>query len=541
MATWELQKIDKFMIKNNKFMSLFGDAYLLAAVKREKRPCFWLRKRDWLSFPYFPADSAFPTLASLTPAAVQTPRMSRISFRQLLLLAFVLIALVLSGAAIQGLRMLENFAGQSHRAAQNALQLTAAIQLIGERSVDIERSARQYLVLEDAALLERLGRAKREALEAVKQLEGLEMPNFATTLASWRRTADDLVAVLGEPADAERVGNALSRLSALNELLALQGRRAMEVHNRDLLVELENNRVLLGWQVAAAIVGSLILALLFGRWLVRPVARLERAIEGLGESRFDRSIDILGPADLRRIGRRLDWLRQRLADLEADRLRVLRHVSHELKTPLAALREGVALLEDRVAGPLSEAQVEIVKILQQNSLTLQARIEALLGYNAAAFDARRLRRQVFSPRALVEQVVREQSLQWRSRDAGVHVAGSAPPIQADPEKLGIVIGNLLSNAIAFTPAGGKIRFLVSREDAALVIECLDDGPGVAADDAERIFDPFYQGTRRPARAGSGSGIGLSIVRELVVAHGGQVKLMPSERGARFRIEVPYEN
>ena len=293
--------------------------------------------------------------------------------------------------------------------------------------------------------------------------------------------------------------------------------------------------------MAAAIVGSLILALLFGRWLVRPVARLERAIEGLGESRFDRSIDILGPADLRRIGRRLDWLRQRLADLEADRLRVLRHVSHELKTPLAALREGVALLEDRVAGPLSEAQVEIVKILQQNSLTLQARIEALLGYNAAAFDARRLRRQVFSPRALVEQVVREQSLQWRSRDAGVQVAGSAPPIQADPEKLGIVIGNLLSNAIGFTPAGGKIRFLVSREDAVLAIECLDDGPGVAVADAERIFDPFYQGTRRPARAGSGSGIGLSIVRELVVAHGGQVKLMPSERGARFRIEVPYEN
>ena len=83
---------------------------------------------------------------------------------------------------------------------------------------------------------------------------------------------------------------------------------------------------------------------------------------------------------------------------------------------------------------------------------------------------------------------------------------------------------------------------MSREDAVLAIECLDDGPGVAAvADAERIFDPFYQGTRRPARAGSGSGIGLSIVRELVVAHGGQVKLMPSERGARFRIEVPYEN
>ncbi|MBX3678987.1 sensor histidine kinase [Cognatazoarcus halotolerans] len=468
--------------------------------------------------------------------------MSRISFRQLLLLAFILIALVLSGAAIQGLRMLESFAGQSHHAAQSALQLTAAIQLIGERSVDMERSARQYLVLEDATLLERLGRAKREALESVKHLETLRMPEFSAPLAAWREAADDLLEALGKPADAERVGVMLARLGSLNDTLAQTGRRSMEAHNRELLDELESNRAVLGWQVGAAIVGSLILALLFGRWLVRPVARLERAIEGLGESRLDREIDIVGPADLRRVGRRLDWLRQRLVDLEADRLRVLRHVSHELKTPLAALREGVALLEDRVAGPLVDAQVEVVKILQQNSITLQSRIEALLGYNAAAFDARRLRRQAFNPRVLVEKVVRDQALQWQAREARVSVAGRAPPIQADPEKLGIVIGNLLSNAIAFSPLGGNIRFLVSRSGAALVIECLDEGPGVAPADAARVFDPFYQGTRRPAKGnGGGSGIGLSIVRELVVAHGGQVKLVPSEHGACFRIEIPYEN
>lgn len=467
--------------------------------------------------------------------------MSRISFRQLLLLAFVLIALVLSGAAIQGLRMLEAFAGKSRHAAQDALHLTAAIQLIGERSVDMERSARQYLVLEDSALLERLGLAKREALKAVGDLEALGMPGFASTLGSWRSAADELIAVLGQPADADSVAAALARLSALNETLALQARQTMGGHNRELLEELESNRVQLGWQVGAAIAGSLILALLFGWWLVRPVARLERAIEGLGESRLDREIDIRGPADLRQVGRRLDWLRQRLVDLEADRLRVLRHVSHELKTPLAALREGIALLEDRVAGPLTEAQVEVVKILQHNSLTLQARIEALLGYNAAAFDARRLKRQEVNPRALVEQVVREQALQWQARQAKVSVAGRAAPIQADPEKLGIVFGNLLSNAIAFSPSGGKINFLVSQNGPMLCVECLDEGPGVAASDVEQVFDPFFQGSRRPAKGSGGSGIGLSIVRELVVAHGGLVKLMPSERGACFRIEIPYEN
>lgn len=468
--------------------------------------------------------------------------MSRISFRHLLLLGFVLIAVLLSGAALQGLRMLEGFAAQSRHASQQAVRLTAAIQLISERTVDMERSARQYLVLENPALLERLGLAKREALTAMDQVDALGMPPLAATLAAWRVAADGLIDALGDTANSHRVDLALQRLRTLNDQLALEGRQAMETHNQALLQELDDNRTTLGWQVAAAMIGSLLLGFLFVWWLVRPVARLERAIDDLGESRFDQPIDIRGPADLQRVGRRLDWLRQRLTDLEADRMRVLRRVSHELKTPLAAIREGVALLEDRVAGPLADAQVEVVRILQQNSLTLQGRIEALLGYNAAAFDARRLQRQTVNIRLLVEGIIQEQALQWQARDLTVTAAGQAPPIKADPEKLGLVIGNLLSNAIAFSPPAGAIRFLISSTERQLSIECLDEGPGVAASDVERIFDPFYQGTHRPQPGTnmSGSGIGLSIVRELVGAHGGQARLLPSERGARFQIEIPYE-
>lgn len=93
---------------------------------------------------------------------------------------------------------------------------------------------------------------------------------------------------------------------------------------------------------------------------------------------------------LRRLGQQLEWLRLRLLELDADKARFLRHVSHELKTPLAALREGVALLQDGVTGELTAGQREVAQILHHNTLQLQDEIEALLRFNAAAFEARQL-------------------------------------------------------------------------------------------------------------------------------------------------------
>ena len=137
----------------------------------------------------------------------------------------------------------------------------------------------------------------------------------------------------------------------------------------------------------------LLVVLAVGWWLVRPLHKLERAIARLGEQRFDEPVEVGGPADFRQLGHQLDWLRQRLAELEADRERMLRHVSHELKTPLTALREGVALLREEVPGPLGTAQFEVVSILQNSVITLQRQIEGLISLNAAAFDSSRLVRR----------------------------------------------------------------------------------------------------------------------------------------------------
>src|SRR5258708_29729668 len=122
----------------------------------------------------------------------------------------------------------------------------------------------------------------------------------------------------------------------------------------------------------------------------RPIRQLAHGIRRVGAGEFDSDIRVGGPADLKYLGGRLEWLRERLIELEQQKRLFLRHVSHELKTPLTALREGSELLADETAGPLSAGQREVVGILRQNSVRLQQLIEDLLDYHRAPDSVGRL-------------------------------------------------------------------------------------------------------------------------------------------------------
>ncbi|MCB1889552.1 MAG: two-component sensor histidine kinase [Rhodocyclaceae bacterium] len=465
------------------------------------------------------------------------------SFRQYLLLAFLLIIAVLTAAAMQGLFVLEDFASRSRSAASDALRLSRVVQLLGERAVDMTRSARQYQVLGEAALLERFSESRREADEAIVGLSGLAMSDQAALtqqLSDWRMSAERVEHLLRDTSNAEALGVELNRLAALGGLVSGAARQTIERHNQLLFDALDDNRARLTTHVFAAVCIGILLALAFGTWLVRSLGRLEKAIEALGDGYSDQAVVVGGPHDLRQVGDRLEWLRERLNELEADRSRVLRHVSHELKTPLAAMREGVSLLDDRILGPLVAPQREVVGILKHNCATLQTRIEALLGVNAAAFDARRLSLARIEPVALLRRVAADQALQVQQRRLELSVEGEADPIEADGEKISLVLANLLANAIAFSPEGSLIRLIARRQGKRLLLDCIDEGPGIAPEDAQRIFDPFYRGSLQPEGRENGTGIGLSIVREYAMAHGGSVVLVPAALGCHFRVELPYE-
>lgn len=466
----------------------------------------------------------------------------RFSFPQLLLVAFLLIGSVLGATALRALFTLENLMAQSRAGATQAIELSTAAQSLAERSVAMERAARQSLVLRDAQLRQRFNEASAQARAILQRLQD---QGLSTDLANtWWAQIDEVHALFDGPPDTaldrERaVARSFRELDGHSTLIAQQVQTLIGARNQSLQARFERNRQQLAWLVAGSIVLAATMAVGFGIWLARPLRRLEKAIIGLGENRLDEPIAVPGPPDLRSIGQQLEWLRLRLTELDADKARFLRHVSHELKTPLASLREGVAVLGDGVAGPLNADQAEVVRILQGNTQLLQQQIEALLRFNAAAFEARQLRREPTDMRALVETQVEAQRLRWQAHQLQVQVEGPAAVLPVDREKMASAIGNLLSNAIRFSPPGASVRITLDRRPGRLQIEVQDQGPGVAPADRERIFEPFYRGERQPADAVRGTGVGLSIVHEYIQAHGGRVDLLPDGPGAHFRIELPY--
>jgi len=463
------------------------------------------------------------------------------SFRQLLLLAFLLVAALLGAASLRGLATFEELLTQSRQGSARAVQLSADVQLLAERSIAMERAARQYLLLDDEALRQRFDEAAGDAAQTLDRLSGEPMQQ---AVSAWRERLALIRVQIDDharsPARRDRIlAEAFRDLDVLNNDLKQQARLRIEQQGESLLAGLEDGRQRFAQQVAGAILLSVLLALGFGLWLARPLVRLERAVVGLGENRLDQPIAIRGPADVRSLGRRLDWLRLRLVELEADKARFLRHVSHELKTPLAALREGVALLEEEVAGSLTDKQREVVRIIRQQTLVLQEQIEGLLRFNAAAFAAGELRPRRIELVALAREVAEQQRLHWQARQLRVDVLGQPLVVLADPDKLGSVLGNLLSNAVRFSPAGGVVRIVVCRRGGQVCLDVVDAGVGVAEADRDHVFEPFYRGQRQPDDELRGTGIGLSIVQEYVVAQGGRVLLLPSQTGAHFRVELPY--
>ncbi|MEO8389877.1 MAG: HAMP domain-containing sensor histidine kinase [Polaromonas sp.] len=468
--------------------------------------------------------------------------LQRFSFRQLLVIAFLLIAALLGAASLRALFTLEDLSLQSRSNAARALELSGAAQSLAERSVSMERTSRQSVVLDDRVLRERFAEEFREAVGILTGLAREDIP--VAKAREWREHMQTIDSLLTGPPgtglDRERqLAQEFRALESVNAAIAVQVQQAIQQRNKSLEGKLEASRLRLTQQVTWAIVLAVAMALAFGIWFTLPLRRLENAIVGLGENRLDQVITIQGPADLALVGQRLNWLRLRLVELDADKSRFLRHISHELKTPLASLREGVSLLEDGVAGTLSNDQREIAQILRHNTGVLQGQIEDLLRFNTAAFEARQLNRQSVDLLQLLEEQVYAQRLQWRARELTVTVVGEPLTIEIDAEKIGTALANLLSNAIRYSPPRGLIRLELSPLRGFVRIDIHDQGVGVAGADRDRIFEPFYRGERQPSDVVRGSGIGLSIVHEYIAAHGGSISLMPDQPGAHFRIELPH--
>ncbi len=464
------------------------------------------------------------------------------SFLSLILIGFTIVAVPLVFALFANAVAFEKLAALSEQAVLAAVKVTQVSRSLTTSIASLERTARQYAVAGETPFLEAY-RANRAAFaQTLRSLDDMPLSDAQRAeSAAIARMEEDIHALLSSsppsPDLSIRLAAEFARLAGRSQTLVALGDRVIDEGIDRLRAQAVKSRSGVFWLMVALIPTAVLLIASFTFLIARPINQVSAGIRRLGDGEFARPIEIEGPGDMVRLGEQLDWLRRRLVTLEEQKTRFLQHISHELKTPLTALREGSDLLSSGVVGSLNAEQREIARILRENSIELRKLIEGLLNYSAVHAQASFLDAKIVQLRDVVRRVVNDRKLAMVTRGVRVDLNCENVTAYCDEEKVRIMLDNLLSNAVKYSPERGLITVKLYKERGEAVFEVADEGPGIPAPERERVFEAFYRGTDAPVAAIKGSGLGLSIVKEYVQLHKGKVEILDGP-GARFRIRIP---
>jgi heavy metal sensor kinase len=279
-----------------------------------------------------------------------------------------------------------------------------------------------------------------------------------------------------------------------------------------------------------------------GWWLarraLRPIDRLTTEASAIGVGRLgDRLADPRTGDEVAHLAATLNTMLSRIEQGVDEQRRLVADTSHELRSPLAAMRAelDVSLRADALDAParavLESTREEVIRLsrMVDDLLTLAGADEGELALALTGADLADVAADVA---AAMEPLATAHGI--------VLVVDAAPaPCAGDADRLHQAIGNLVDNAIKYSPHGGAVQIATATEDGAAVVRVADAGPGIAPELRERVFDRFFRADASRTRATGGSGIGLAIVRELARAHGGRAWVQPGDGGGSvFVLSVP---
>lgn len=232
---------------------------------------------------------------------------------------------------------------------------------------------------------------------------------------------------------------------------------------------------------------------------------------------------------------------ERLSELNQLKANFVANISHELRTPLTHIKGYIELLISESLGPLTEEQRYALQVSQRSVERLERLIEDLIMFSLASRRELSIKPQPIDLVRLVRLTAKPHLERAEGRGLTLSILHDEdlPPVLADPQKIAWVIGQLLDNAIKFTPAGGRVVVNLKRENPKLVmISVSDTGIGIPHQRLEEIFEPFHQLDGSSTRRYGGTGLGLSLVREIVEAHGSLIEVQSVEgRGSTFRFPL----
>jgi signal transduction histidine kinase len=301
--------------------------------------------------------------------------------------------------------------------------------------------------------------------------------------------------------------------------------------------------------VSAIVVAAGLVALRVGDLVAggvaRDVAGTTAALEAVGRGELDLRLHSTARDEIGALARATDSMAEQLAEgerardaAETARRELVAAVSHDLRTPIAALRLLVDAIDDEVVDEATRRRY--LATVRTHIDSLSAMIDDL--FELSRIEAGQIEwsmRQV-ELSMLVDETVDAMRPEARAQRVDVRSELEDPHLsaRANPEKIQRVLLNLLRNAIRHTPADGSVTVRAEAGHDAVLIEVADTGDGIAADAREHVFEPFYRGPQDAARDSDGAGLGLTICRAIVETHGGRIWIAASERGTRVRFSLP---
>ncbi|MDH5479144.1 MAG: HAMP domain-containing histidine kinase [Nitrosomonas sp.] len=469
------------------------------------------------------------------------------SFLKLILFGFSLVGIPLIVVLINSAITIDRLAEQSRETVYQATQVTHGSRVLSDEVLAMERSLRQAFILGDASLFEGYFHSHarfEETTEALMKLSLLteERSVLEKIRLSERGIHDEIIAAqdISEHLHAH-IESFSDLLESVKHFIGL-GNLFIDREVNKTREMASQARINVEVQLLILIPFVMLLAVAFSVLITRPIRQIDEAIYSMGQGELSKSINVEGPQNLQYLGERLDWMRRRLLKLEKQKIQFLRHVSHELKTPLTAIREGADLLAEGVTGRLTKQQQLIADILHSSSLQLQKRIEDLLSYSAIQIEKTALVKQPVNLSEILDETIQNQNLSIMSKELKINRNYPDFLFECDKEKIETIIDNLLSNAVKFSPSQGCIDINIIEKNEFIQLDIIDSGVGIHDSDKLKIFEPFYQGQFIPETHVRGTGLGLSIAKEFALAHGGSLTLIDQKGvGAHFRLILPVSD
>lgn len=475
--------------------------------------------------------------------------LSGLSIKKLTILGFTLVALPLVIALIYSSIQVNQMSNQATKTIFSVASLTTANRELNENQLKLERFASQYVVLKDAELKANYLAQELFILSLVdnkiKIYNDKVLDDYSQQFASVIALIHQLI--INQSFDENSLDAIQYNFVKLAKVSKKINQRSIDLINLQaneiqLTAEQLSNTMLISLLIIPA---TFIIAGIFIFLITTPLKVLIKKIQSLEQGDFENRIVFKGSPEITEIADALEVMRLRLHALELQKSSFIRHISHELKTPLAAIREGTELLYDNSVGKLNDEQQEICHIIKASVSRLQRLIEDLLDFNIVLDSTSLQDSEKITLLPLLNNVLSDHALDIKRKKIIISQRVENISIYSNAKQLKVILDNILSNAIKYSPDSGTIELSSTVKNKQLVLNIIDNGPGIPDSIQGNIFDAFYQGPAPENSQIKGSGLGLTIVKELLMRLNGNIEVVnyshnndSKSHGTKVKIMMP---